>query len=53
MIDIVTNVELEQAFGKREHIGWKTKVNDDMTTTNCATLSKLYDVVYGHALDNG
>jgi hypothetical protein len=53
MIDIVTNAKLKQVFGKKECTGWKPNVNDHSIAANCDALSKLYDVVYGHALDNG
>jgi hypothetical protein len=41
-LDLVTNVELEEVFGKRGQNGWKPKPNDTLTTANCATLMKLF-----------
>jgi hypothetical protein len=41
-LDLVTNVELEEVFGKRGQNGWKPKPNDKLTTANCATLLKLF-----------
>jgi len=39
--NFVTNVELEEVFGKRGHNGWKLKPNDKLTVENYATLLKL------------
>ncbi len=52
MIDIVSNAKPDNVFGKKEHIGWKPKVNDHLIVTNYDALSKLCDV-YGHAPVNG
>ncbi len=46
--DLVTNVELEEVFGKKRQNGYngqKLKLNDKLTTTNCISLLKLYEVV--------
>jgi hypothetical protein len=50
-LDLITNVELEEVFGKSGQNGWKPKPHDKLT--NYATLLKLYEVVYAHPLDNG
>jgi hypothetical protein len=39
--NFVTNVELEEVFGKRGQNGWKLKPNDKLTAANYATLLKL------------
>jgi hypothetical protein len=51
--DLVLCVEVEEVFGKRTHNGWKPKLNEHLTPTNCVTLLKLYESVYAHPPYNG
>lgn len=51
--DLVPCVKLEEVFGKRTHNGWKPKPNEQLIPTNCATLLKLYELVYAHPPYNG
>ncbi len=51
--DLVTNVKLEEGFGKKGQNGQKPKPNDKLTITNYVGSLKLYEVVYAHPLNNG
>ncbi len=40
-LDLVTNVELEEVFGKKGHNGQKPKLNNKLTIANYAALLKF------------
>jgi hypothetical protein len=50
---MLTHEELETAFGKREHNGWKARPNEPITRSNCVGFEKVHELVYGHVATNG
>jgi hypothetical protein len=39
-------------FGRRNSNGWKVKTFDSFGVEDCLEISKLYDTLYVHPLDN-